>query len=229
MSLIQEDKIRSVAAMSLKKQCAHLEIELTIKEWEANSRPEIFVYENFRESGWIGTYCEGVGVGTAIKALCLDELTKASPFYGTCIDAREDACLKGVAVLSQLTSDQLNRVIKEMSEISEIKYVSAFSEICSYSFIKDFYPDITVDFAVALYAVWSKEQFKRVAVWLSEEFKHRNGWPDLTLIRGGEIKFVEVKTSDKLHYSQIVTIPNLLKVASADISVVQLRRSIAKN
>lgn len=57
------------------------------------------------------------------------------------------------------------------------------------------------------------------------------GWPDLTLPtrNGTGVRFVEVKTTDRLHFSQIVTIPELRAAAGLDVSVVQLRRPIVSS
>jgi hypothetical protein len=173
--------------------------------------------------GWVGTYCEGGAVGTAIKSLCLDALTKLSPFYGTTLNAREDACLKGVVVLSQLRPDQIEVVVHEIKRTSESKYLSAFREICAYRMINEWYPSLTETFANALYHAWSKEQFAGAARWISRAFEHRNGWPDLTLIQGQEVMFVEVKTSDKLHYSQLVTIPAILATRLGEVLIVRLK------
>lgn len=49
-------------------------------------------------------------------------------------------------------------------------------------------------------------------------------WPDLTIVKGNEVKFIEVKTTDKLHKSQLVTIPTFRKIIPYDFSVCRVIR-----
>ena len=51
---------------------------------------------------------------------------------------------------------------------------------------------------------------------------YSRGWPDLMILGPNEFRFVEVKTTDKLHRSQIITMPEMHKVGGLDISVLQL-------
>ncbi|WP_371264495.1 VRR-NUC domain-containing protein, partial [Salmonella enterica] len=57
-------------------------------------------------------------------------------------------------------------------------------------------------------------------------YQYRSGWPDLTLIRDKSIKFVEVKTTDNLHKSQLTTIPVILDVLPNTIVVCRVKRII---
>lgn len=213
-----------IASMPLAKQCDTLSIKLNKISWIKSSKPEYFALSYFEEKNYIGAACEGGAIGTAIKALCLDALTKSSIFYGTCIDAREDACLKGVVVLSGLENDNLQLVLQEIEHTSKSKYLNAFSEIISYSFIQEWYPGLTLEFANALYDALPKSTFVKIAKWISLDFSHRNGWPDLTLIKDNRLSFVEVKTTDKLHESQLNTIPALTKEIGLPVSIIKLEK-----
>ena len=54
-----------------------------------------------------------------------------------------------------------------------------------------------------------------------------SGWPDLTLPAaggGGGVRLVEVKTTDRLHFSQIVTMPAVRDVPGVSVGVLRLRR-----
>ena len=214
--------IKAMERLPLREQCQAISIGLSTSPWDSDSTPEIYCYNAFAQQGHIGSYCEGGGFGTAIKALCLDALTEASIFFGTCIDAREDACLKGVVGLAHIEKAKLETILKQIQQTSKEKYLAAFSEIISYGLIREWYPGLSVEFADALFDAVPKAHFVRLAQWVSEAPEHRNGWPDLTLVKGGRLKFVEVKTTDKLHHSQFVTIPALIREIGADVSVLQL-------
>lgn len=50
----------------------------------------------------------------------------------------------------------------------------------------------------------------------------RSGWPDLTIIRNGLILWVEVKTTDKLHMSQLVTLSRMKDLLPGELKVLQI-------
>ena len=65
-----------------------------------------------------------------------------------------------------------------------------------------------MEFADAMYDAINSNIYISVAKKIAEDpYAYRNGWPDLTLVKGNKVLFVEVKTKDKLHDSQLVTIP----------------------
>jgi hypothetical protein len=214
--------IKAMERLPLREQCRAISIGISTSPWDLTSTPEIYCYNAFAQQGHVGSYCEGGGFGAAIKALCLDALTEASIFFGTCIDAREDACLKGVVGLAHIEKAKLETVLKQIQQTSKEKYLAAFSEIISYSLIREWYPGLSLEFADALFDAVPKAHFERLARWVSKAPEHRNGWPDLTLVKDGRLKFIEVKTTDKLHHGQFVTIPALISEIGADISVLQL-------
>ena len=223
-SLTQLGAITAIGCLPLEKQCRSIAIPYNTLSWDSASNPEFYAYNILVQQGYVGSYCEGGGFGTAIKALCLGELTRASIFYDTCIDAREDACLKGVVALSHIEKSKLEDIFRQILHTPRAQFIAAFSEIISYSAIREWYPGLTLEFAEALFDTVPKEHFIRLAKWISLDHTHRNGWPDLTLIKDGRLKFIEVKTTDKLHHSQLVAIPALIREISADIFVLQLSR-----
>jgi hypothetical protein len=214
--------IKAIEYLPLREQCQSISIGLSVSTWDSASNPEMHCYNTFAQQGYIGSYCEGGGFGAAIKALCLDALTEASIFYGTCIDAREDACLKGVVGLAHIETLKLETIFKQIQQTTKAKYLASFSEIISYNLIREWYPGLSLEFADALFDAVPKVHFAKLASWVSKDSNHRNGWPDLTLVKDGCLKFVEVKTTDRLHHSQLITIPALVREIGADVSVLQL-------
>jgi len=55
-----------------------------------------------------------------------------------------------------------------------------------------------------------------------DSYRYRSGWPDLTIGDKKQIELVEVKTTDKLHGSQLYTIPMLMSILPCNISVVRI-------
>lgn len=57
----------------------------------------------------------------------------------------------------------------------------------------------------------------------SEPYAYYRGWPDLMLLgSAGELTFVEVKTTDTLHYGQIITMLDMREAAGLSIRVMRL-------
>lgn len=48
------------------------------------------------------------------------------------------------------------------------------------------------------------------------------GWPDLTLWKNGNIKLVEVKYTDKLHFNQVNWFRNIAKPLGYDFSLLRV-------
>lgn len=60
----------------------------------------------------------------------------------------------------------------------------------------------------------------------SEPYAYFTGWPDIMLLdAAGNLRFVEVKTTDTLHFGQIITITDMREAAGLDISVTRLVRT----
>lgn len=224
LSLTKEGKLYLISRLPLGSQCMEIGVPLIIQEWDKSSKPEIWVSRFFAELGFTCAHCEGGAIGFVIKGMCLDALTKTSYFYGTSINAREDACLKGIVCLSNKNEKDLERIFADIIKTSRKKYLLACEEILSYPAISEWYPGLTMDFAEKMFKALSKEQYVKIARWISLDFEHRNGWPDLTLVKDQKVSFIEVKTTDKLHYSQLVTLPPLKNLIGLDIKVIKLTK-----
>jgi hypothetical protein len=59
---------------------------------------------------------------------------------------------------------------------------------------------------------------------LQDPYAFTKGWPDLICVEHNEVQMLEVKTSDKLHISQIITIPTMAAEAGLATEVVRLVR-----
>ncbi|MDP3586700.1 MAG: hypothetical protein Q8R58_01485 [Sulfuricurvum sp.] len=228
-NITEEGERYIISNLSLVLQCEKLSLPIQVLEWDKSKKPEIWAWQYFSNLGFVGAYCEGGAIGLVLKGLCLDELTKTSYFYGTCINAREDACLKGINVLAEKNEDQLNSIMKEIYETDRSKYLSACEEILSYPAINEWYPGLNMNFLEKMYDALTKDEYCLIAKWIAMNPEHRNGWPDLTLVKENIVCFVEVKTTDKLHNSQLNTIPAIKQLINADIQVIKLTSNHPKS
>ena len=222
-NITEEGKLYIITTLPLVTQCEKLSLPMQVLEWNKSKKPEIWALEYFSSLGYIGAYCEGGAIGIVLKALCLDSLTRTSHFYGTPLNAREDACLKGIVTLAEKNEDQLNSIMEEIYATNRSKYLLACEEILSYPLINEWYPGLSIVFLEKMYDAFTKDEYCLIAKWISINREHRNGWPDLTLVKEGIIRFIEIKTTDKLHNSQLITILAIKQLINADIQIVKLQ------
>lgn len=104
---------------------------------------------------------------------------------------------------------------------------SALTRIVPYAHGVYLDADVTVTRLLALWdgiGAWRLAQLAAIVV--TDPFYFRAGWPDLTLVGHDGLRFVEVKTTDKLHSSQYNVIREVLQPCGfADVSVLMIERS----
>jgi hypothetical protein len=82
----------------------------------------------------------------------------------------------------------------------------------------------STDLIVDAYRALGKEVFLEILrLLMAVGEKRRYGWPDLTIVKNGKIKFVEVKTTDRLGKGQIELWDRILKPLDLDVTVGQLK------
>ena len=79
---------------------------------------------------------------------------------------------------------------------------------------------INMEFIVELFKSLGNEKMVNVLkLYLLDPNSLGKGWPDITAIKtDGRVKLIEVKTSDKLHVSQINTFTEIKKIIDIEIS-----------
>jgi len=172
----------------------------------------------FKAQGFVGTYCEGGGILTVLKALSLDKLTELNTF-----NSRKDSCTRFIEAQFTILSDHKNEILDSILKTSEVRFLNNFSEIISYESIQEYYPGLSIEFAKHLVKKLDREVFFQVADnFFQSPYNYRKGWPDLTLVNSQEIRFVEIKTTDKLHRSQIQVIDKFRPLIPAEFEVLKL-------
>jgi hypothetical protein len=211
--------------MSLINQCTSLNLPFYVLGIPFKENVEKSVLFYFLKKGYLGTYLESFEIILMLRATILDLLYECSPFYGTNFGSK--IWNSGILNLSKyLASDYnhtLDRVSCAVKSITNDKFLDNIEALLSDEHIKYKYPNINSSFAVALFNTLSSGQVIDLIVLLgSDYYTFRNGWPDVTIIKDGEIKFIEVKTFDKLHKNQIATIPVLSKILTYEFCVLQV-------
>ena len=63
--------------------------------------------------------------------------------------------------------------------------------------------------------------------YLADPYAYSKGWPDLVWVNEKTVGLSEVKTTDRLHWSQVITIPEMCEVGDLLVEVVRVRWSDA--
>jgi hypothetical protein len=56
-----------------------------------------------------------------------------------------------------------------------------------------------------------------------DPYAYSKGWPDLVWVDGSRVGLIEVKTTDRFHPSQIITIPEMREAGDLPVEVAQVR------
>ena len=205
---------------SLESQCRELNLPLEEIQLDYEGRPEPALLNHYESLGYIGSFIEGYTFLTVLKALMLDKLAALNTF-----NDRNDACTRYLEAQLTIHKDKVDEIIKSIKITSKEKYISNLKEILSQPFIQRKYPNLSFECCMALFDAIDRQLFVDVAKKFSEDpYTSRSGWPDHIIVKGKEVKFIEVKTTDKLHKSQLVTIPTFREIIPYDFSVCRVSR-----
>lgn len=217
--------------LSLSKQCAFLEIPLETvsfqrcnREWMFKSstfnKPEPAAYAYFKDQGFTGTYCEGAAPLMLMKCACLDYLEEINTLNG-----RRDACTRYFEAQCVIHSHLAHRIVAKIETSTEAMVRANFQEVASQPHYNVLYPPMDENALAAIWRAISPLRLAQLTRFILQNPGFRAGWPDLTLARGGELRFVEIKTTDRLHSSQKNVIGEVLKPWGASVSVLQMKAS----
>ena len=224
--------------MSLSDQCSalaisidKLELRRSGNQWQfGNSsfdRPEAAALAYYQNEGFLGACCEGGPILLTLKAAGLDWLVKNNTFQD-----RNDAINRYLEAAIQISKDKRTGFVDHVARVRSGDFDRNFRELYASDFIRSNYPEISIRFIRELRKVLGQSLVRIAEIFVEDPYRYRAGWPDLTLVRPnqlfarGEIRFVEIKTTDKLHDSQAVTITEIIKKVGLNVSVTKL---VSKN
>jgi len=206
--------IKAIQSMSLKGQCSALGWPLTTmtahkkigkKAWTTKLAkdlyPEQVVMFSVMSSGGKCSWCEGGSVNLMLKAAILEVLVSHNLYNG---EDREDAISGFLESHLTLLNNHKGELIDCAERISDSELKNNIAEVCSNSLIKEFYPRVREDFLHSLVENMSVDlRIRLLETYMVNPYGYRAGWPDLIVLNNGEISFVEVKTTDRFHDSQL--------------------------
>ena len=205
---------------SLEDQCKELNLPFEEIQLDYEGRPEPALLDYYESLGYVGSFLEGHTFLTVLKALMLDRLAALNTF-----NDRNDACTRFLEAQLTIHRDKVDEIINSIKDTSKKRFLDNLKDIFSQPFIQREYPNLSFECCIALFDAIDTQLFVDVAKKFSEDpYTYRKGWPDLTIVKNNKVKFIEVKTTDKLHKSQLVTIPTFRKIIPCDFSVCRVYR-----
>lgn len=218
--LSDEGNMQALSNMKLAKQCSELSLDLIEIQLDYQTKPEAVALHYFEEQGYIGSIYEGNFILTVLKALMLDTLEKYNLF-----NDRKDARVRALSAQFVINKEHLNELISSIRMVQREKFISNIREITDEPLVQEFFPGISTDAAIALFDAIDLSIFEKIAIKLAgNPYEYSKGWPDLTIIKDKQVRLIEIKTTDKLHESQLKMIPILREILPFEISVYKLKK-----
>ena len=198
-------------SQSLEAQCTEIGWPLQImrakylgnKSWAEDSMapvgPEELVANRVAAQGRTCSWCEGGSINLLMKAAALDALAASNPFA-----SREDAVRRYFEAQCTILKESSVELLACMRQISSLRLRANIAEVCAAPFVREAYPRVREDFLASLAEAMGIDLLIHVAdTFMQNPYNYRAGWPDLTVIEPTGISFIEVKTTDRLHASQL--------------------------
>lgn len=213
-----------IAKLPLAEQCLQLNIaHEKIEGLPYGKKPEIDALNHFADQGFVGAYCEGGPVLLLIRAAALDVLAQIS-FSG-----RTDACTRFTEAQLVIYKESSEMILKAIRNTDKAHIVRNFNEIYKHQQIPRYYPGLNSDIMSTLFAAIGAERLAQITeAVMKNPYSYRSGWPDLTMVKDSDMSWVEIKTTDRLHVSQIMTISRMKPLLPGNIQVLQLTKTKPK-
>lgn len=210
---------QAVVLLPLERQCAELGIGYQrLADVHVSDEPEIDAWRYFSSLGWVGGSCEGGPILLLIRSAALDVLAQFNTF-----SSRQDACTRFTEAQFTILKDRASDILEAIRNSTQASVIAGFEEIYESSLVQEWYPRLSKEVMAPLFAAIGAKGLAAIAEALFDDpYSYRSGWPDLTLARGSEMKWLEVKTTDKLHLSQVNTIHRMKPLLPGSVGVIHL-------
>jgi hypothetical protein len=181
------------------------------------ARPEPAAMQLLVDDGWCAACCEGGPMLVLFKAACFELLAELNQF------GRRDARTRYLEAQFTIHSARTNDLVAEIASADLDSVLRSFDEIYSEAFVRECYPGLTSDFIAALWGALAGKLPSLARRFAADPYLYRAGWPDITAVRKGELLLREVKTTDKLHRSQLDTLSGVILPEQLYCEVARLR------
>lgn len=167
------------------------------------------------------SWCEGGSVNLILKAAALEALARRNQF-----NDREDAVRRFLEAQLTLLTQYKAELIECAARVTDAELRSNIAEICNDPFIKEAYPRVRPEFLFSLAETMTVDlRIQLLQTYMIKPYDYRAGWPDLTVLGNEGASFIEVKTTDRLHESQLRFASEVAAPLGLRCQVIQVRPS----
>lgn len=230
--LTDTGRIYALSFCPLNEQSAFLGIPLTeIEISRNNKRPEFDLLEFYKKEGWVGSFSEGGIVFVLLYAMWFDTLFAYAMKKWNGNREYVKASMYNVYSYNMFLDDfpqSTNDLLSTTREIPTKRIISNFKTIKSWQYSDTWFPygyyGITESLVLSIFECLGRQRLEKItSIFLKDRWLFSKGWPDLLLIRNDVLRFVEVKTSDKLHVSQLIVMPTMMAGADLKFEIVRIK------
>lgn len=194
------------------------------KEWRLNannawSSVEDAALNHYEKEGWMGSAAEGDLILTLIKAASFAKLDRRNAdtfieaLYAQNVAFEEDRfdTIQLIETLACATQSQLEQNWKVISQTAGVSPA--------------YFPTVRLRQVIGLFEHLGSERLTHIAqLFAKAPYDLRAGWPDITLWKENEVRFVEVKApGDSMHASQSRLISTILLPREFKVSLAEVR------
>lgn len=205
----------------------------------SGSRPELDLLRSYHARGWSGCFTEGAIVFVLLSSIWLDTLLDCAEYamrewrggrrHARVVESMyynryHVFCYFDFAAAFPAVRRALIRAIDD-SEKGHVIRTYRKMKSCQGGDIWFWSGQngMTEKLVVALFEILGRNRLRRIAkVFLNDPFLYSTGWPDLLVIMDGVPRFIEVKTTDRLHVSQIIVMPEMMAAGDLEFEIVRI-------
>lgn len=181
-------------------------------------RPEDVALSIVAQTGERGIHCEGDSIKTLMKAASFELLLQHNLF-----NDRADVARRYFEAQCAILVDRRDEIVEAIRASTARTVSHAVAEILTFSIGGTSKAALDATFMLELYELLGPERLAAIAaIFVEKPYDYRAGWPDLTLIGPSGLRFVEVKTTDLFHDSQVRFAREMATPLGLHCEVVQL-------
>ena len=243
---------KSAERLGINYETLELQSNTSGNLWRISSNEEYIRIEaaalaHFVKQGWYGFCDEGGIILNLIKATSFKTLSLRhrsifiEAIYAQNVAFKEDYFLVDDLLQNILSSnkDQVERNFELMVDgsdyhhtITALPYIGKGSDniegttinVNESSCVLDYFPYLTKDLVMGLYnTIGTKTLYDIANIFSKSPYEYRKGWPDITIWKGEELRFIEIKSpNDRIRKSQSKVIQDVLKPLGLNVTIIDI-------
>lgn len=230
--LTQEGRVIAISLCGLRKQCELLQLPHKVWRLPNARRPELAVISAMSQTSRRVAYCEGGAITLLLYCLCFDRLYRLAREHWGSAQLAQSYMYTSIMCYSYLLEEHPSlpeQILADIATTGKSAVIRAFNTLKSWQGSPDGWAfrewvGVDLELVIELFRALGNARCAAIAQrFLEDPYAYSKGWPDLIWVDGARVGLIEVKTTDRLHPSQIITIPEMREAADLLIEVAQVR------